>query len=73
MTKNFIFGIVFIAVILLLGLLFTSQQNNQKNPLETSQPVGSTAPAATAAPLLIPPSLRQLQSPCKTVLKVVLW
>jgi len=56
MTKNFITGIVFIAVILGLGALFIMQQTNQKNPLDNNQAINSASPTPT-------PTLRFLQTP----------
>lgn len=52
MTKNFITGIIFIAVILGLGALFIAQQTNQKNPLENNKITSSTTPAPTRTPTL---------------------
>lgn len=48
MTKNFTFGIVFIAVLLGLAGLFITQQNNQKNPLENNNVTGTVTPASNA-------------------------
>ncbi len=58
MTKNFTFGIVFIAVVLGLGGLFITQQNNQKNPLDNNQ-IASPAPSSTPTPILQPTQVSQ--------------
>ena len=52
MTKNFITGIIFIAVVLGLGALFIQQQTNQKNPLESNKITNSATPAPTPTPIL---------------------
>lgn len=52
MTKNFITGIIFIAVVLGLGALFIQQQTSQKNPLESSNITSSATPAPTPTPIL---------------------
>ncbi len=66
MTRNFTFGIVFIAVVLVLGGLFIQQQGSQKNPLENSQTASSTTPTSTQTPVpyptLSPPEPRQNSS-----------
>ena len=52
MTKNFVTGIIFIAVILGLGALFIMQQTNQKNPLENNKIANSPTPVPTTTPVL---------------------
>ncbi len=52
MTKNFTYGIIFIAVVLGLGALFIAQQTNQKNPLEDNSIISSAPPASTPAPTI---------------------
>ncbi|MCL6096115.1 MAG: FKBP-type peptidyl-prolyl cis-trans isomerase [Patescibacteria group bacterium] len=54
MTRNFVFGIIFIAAVLILGGLFIQQQGSQKNPLENSQTTNSTTPTPTQTPVLLP-------------------
>jgi FKBP-type peptidyl-prolyl cis-trans isomerase len=54
MTRNFVFGITFIAVVLILGGLFIAQQNNQKNPFANSQTTSSATPAPTPTPVFMP-------------------
>jgi peptidylprolyl isomerase len=49
MTRNFTLGIVFIAIVLFLGVLFISQQNNQKNPLDSKQDVTNVNPESNSA------------------------
>jgi len=51
MTKNFVTGIIFIAVVLGLGALFIMQQANQKNPLD-NKITNSATPAPTPTPIL---------------------
>ncbi|MCL5435023.1 MAG: FKBP-type peptidyl-prolyl cis-trans isomerase [Patescibacteria group bacterium] len=64
MTKNFAFGILFIAVSLGLGALFIQQQGNQKNPLENNQITSATpAPSSNAADATPTPFLRPTQTP----------
>jgi len=54
MTKNFTYGIIFIAVVLGLGALFIQQQTSQKNPLENNNVISSATPAPTPTPILQP-------------------
>ncbi len=65
MTKNFILGIVFIAVVLGLGGLFIMQQTSQKNPLENNNITSSTAPApsSNAADATQTPTIQITQTP----------
>ena len=51
MTKNFITGIIFIAVVLGLGALFIAQQTSQKNPLD-NKITSSATPAPTPTPTI---------------------
>ena len=53
MTKNFIIGIAFIAIVLGLGALFIQQQTNQKNPLDNKL-TNSASPIATITPVPTP-------------------
>ena len=56
MTKNFITGIIFIAVILGLGALFIAQQTGQKNPLDNKIISSATpAPNPIQSPTPTPP------------------
>lgn len=63
MTKNFITGIIFIAVVLGLGALFIQQQTSQKNPLEDSNITNSATPASNAANATPTPPLQIIQTP----------
>jgi peptidylprolyl isomerase len=62
MTKNFVTGIVFIAIVLGLGALFIQQQTSQKNPLENSKIISSATPALTP---VITPQITQAPQPAE--------